>query len=890
MPETTDTTVSELLRERLRLDAELSHYQEAVTVLFVDLVGSTHFYEQYGDVAGLTMVQQFLDQLSPIIQQHGGTVVKTIGDAILARFQTAADGVHCALNMQFSLLEHNEGRPLMEQIRVRVALNSGFALIKGTDIFGDVVNVCSRIESMAGPGDILLSPSVYDQICHCEEIAVRKRAEGVQLKGKAEKLDLYEVVWRFGEPVAPAPPRPSEAQVAMAALPQPSVNHESGTVVSPLTASTPRPAKPRPRKAILGAAGSALLLVGLIVATVGGLFLSSRKATALSEKDTIVLADFDNRTGDPVFDDTLRQALAVDLGQSPYLNILSDRKMAAALRLMGRSPEQPVLGEVAREMCQRVGNKALLAGSIAKLGNAYVIGLDAIDCGTGDALVKQQAEARGKEEVLKALAKAATTMRGQLGESLASIQRFGAPIEEVTTPSLDALKAFSLARRAAWTRGDLAAIPYYRRALELDPNFASAYTSLAVAYNNLRQASRAAETITKAYELKERVSERERYRITAHYYLLVVGDLAKEEQALEMWKESYPRDVIPPSNLGATHKFTGQWEKALGESLEGFRLDPNSTANVGNLAWEQLALNRPEEAKTAIEQALARQLDGLMMRVALYHIAFVQGDQDAMQQQLARMAGRPGEEDWLLSAQSDTEAYFGRLERAREFSQRAMNSARRADAKETAALWQVNVALREAEFGYPRAARQDAMAALALEPGRDVRNVAALALARAGDAAQAQELAAGLNQAYPQNTLIQGYWLPAVHAALEIHAKNGAKALEILQSAAPYELGQPPPFQIGMMYPAYLRGQAYLLARQGKEAAAEFQKIIDHRGLVINCPLGALAHLGLARAYALQGEPDKARTAYEQFLTLWKDADPDIPILRQARVEIQELR
>lgn len=910
MSESSETAVSELLRERLRLDAELQHYQQAITVLFVDIVGSTRFYEQHGDVAGLAMVQKFLDKLVPVIELHEGVVVKTIGDAILARFSTAINGVRCALAMQFSLLQHNLERAPVDQIHIRVALNSGFALIKGSDIFGDVVNVCSRIESAAKPNDILISPSVFDQICQYSVIAVRKRAEGVQLKGKTEKLDLYEVVWQMDEPVGPAPSRPSESQVAMAALPHaPDLADVAAQAQSPAPVAAPQgPALPSAahqpqaefaklrgawsRAAIFNVAGRLLLfsVVTVALVMVGGLFFSSRRVTALSEKDTIVVADFENRTGDPVFDETLKQALAVDLGQSPFLNIVSERKMMATLRLMSRAPEQPVLGEIARDLCQRVRSKALLSGSISKFGNNYVIGLNAIDCSTGDAFVKQQVEANGKEDVLKALGRASKEMRRRLGESLPSVQRFGTPIEEATTSSIEALKAYSEARRVSLARGDLASIPYYQRALDLDPNFATAYAGLAVAYNNLRQATRAADNSSKAYQLPERANERERYRISSLYYAFALGDLVKEQQVLQLWKQSYPRDVVPVSNLGANYEWLGQWEKALDASQQSFHLEPNSAVNLANLAWEQLALNRPEDAKATIEQGLARGVDSLSLQLALYHVAFVRGDEQGMQQQLARMTGRPGEEDWLLSAQSDTEAYFGRLANARELSRRAVELARRADANETAAIWQVNAALREAEFGNAAAARQQAAAALALMPGRDVRSVAALAFARAGDVAHAQNLADALNQECPQNTIVQGFWLPAIRAAVRISTKDGNRAVELLQGTAVYDMGQFPPFFVGTLYPAYVRGEAYLLARRGREAAAEFQRIIDHRGIVLNYPTGTLAYLGLARAYALQGDSERARSSYDRFLTLWKHADPDTPIFQQAKAEYAKLR
>jgi eukaryotic-like serine/threonine-protein kinase len=628
----------------------------------------------------------------------------------------------------------------------------------------------------------------------------------------------------------------------------------------------------------------------LALSVASAAFFYLHRAPALTERDTVVLADFENRTGDPAFDEALKQALAVDLEQSPFLNILSDAKATLTLRLMGHSSQQPVKGDVARDLCQRVGGKAMLAGSISSLGTDYVIGLNAINCTTGDALVKQQLEAHGKEAVLTTLGSAATDMRRKLGESLASLEKFATPIDEATTPSLEALKSYSTARRVLYSEGPASGVPYYQHALELDPNFALAYRSLAITYDNLGQTTRATENVTRAFQLRQRVSEREKYSIEALYYSIVSGDLQKSNQAYELWKQTYSRDPIPPDNLGDNYMRMGLWEKALAETQLSNQLEPNSVITHGNLAWQQLALNRNEEARMAVQDALARKLDSQELRVVLYQIAFLRGDKDTMQQQLTWAAGRPREEDWLLSAQSDTEAYFGRLARARELSQQAIESARRADAKEAAGMWQGNAALREAEFGNARSGRQEAMAALSTVPGKYVRSVVALALARAGDTSQAQKLADGLNRDFPQDTILQGYWLPAIHAAIRLRAKDGLKAIATLRAAVPFELGQNEPFLVGMMYPVYLRGQAYLLAHQGSQAAREFQKIIDHPGIVLNFPLGALARLGLARAYALQGETVKARSAYKDFLDLWEGADPGIPLLKEAKTECAQVQ
>jgi serine/threonine protein kinase/Tfp pilus assembly protein PilF len=649
---------------------------------------------------------------------------------------------------------------------------------------------------------------------------------------------------------------------------------------------TPIPVRARTRhwKVLVPAA----VAVALVAA--GALLLDTRQATTLSAQDTIVIADFENSTGEPVFDDTLKQALVVGLDQSPFLNVLSDRRVWATLPLMGRSPEEPVTGEVARELCQRVSGKAMLAGSISALGNEYVIGLNAIDCATGDTLVAQQARASGKGEVLAALNGSASALRTRLGESLTSVRTFATPLEEATTSSLEALKAYSIGLRTFFTKGSLAALPYEQRAVELDPNFAIAHIGLAAAYSNMGQATKALEHATKAFALRERVSERERNRISAFYYSIGTGELDKANQSYAMWKQSYPRDPAAPRNLGNNHMMLGQWEMALLETEESLRLEENNSVAGVNLAQIQLALGRTEDARRTIEEAFARKQDGLQLRGYSYLTAFLRGDQDAMQRELAWATGRSGEEDWLLSAQSDTEAHFGRLASARALSQRAVASARRADSEETAALWQANAALREAEFGNAMAARQKAMTALSLALGKDVTTMAALALVRAGDVAQAQRLVNGLDRDFPQNTIVQVYWLPAIRAAIELAAKNSAKALELLKTAAPYERGQSQPFLVGMMYPTYLRGQAYLHARNGKEAAAEFQRIISHRGIVLNFPLAAVAHLGLARAHALEGDTANARVAYEDFLELWKGADSGIPLFQEAKTEYARLQ
>jgi len=633
----------------------------------------------------------------------------------------------------------------------------------------------------------------------------------------------------------------------------------------------------------------------LLAAAIGGMFyVRSRfatpttKAAPLTEKDTIVLADFINSTGDPVFDGTLKQALAVDLEQSPYLNILSDRKVGETLKLMGRAPTEHVTADVARELCLRTGSKAVLGGSISNLGSQYIVGLDAVACNTGDNLAKEQAEAPSKEGVLKALTTAATAMRARLGESLASVQRFDVPVE-ATTPSLEALKAYSMGITTARTKGDAEAVPFMKRALELDPNFAMADVGLAVQYSNLGQASLAADYARKAYDLRDRVSDRERYRISAFYFQYVTGEVEKATEAYELWAKSYPRDQVPRGNLGFIYAALGQYDKAIAETEAQQKLEP-TIVGYGNQASNYMNVNRLKDAHQTLQEAQQKNFDGWIIRSNLYALAFLSGDTAEMERQVAWAAGRPGEEDQILNTHADTQAYYGRLEKARDLSRRAVDSAVRAGAKETGALWLAFQALRETELGNVTAARQAVARALALAPGRDVKVLAALALARTGETSQSRTILEALEKSEPSNTYLKVYWFPVIEASIAMAQQAPDRAIVTLEPSLPYELGGPPPGGIGLMYPAYIRGLTYLVQRNGPAAAAEFQKFLDHTGIVQNFLLGSLAHLQLARAYAIAGDTAKAKAAYKDFLTLWKDADPDIPILKEAKAEYAKLQ
>ena len=654
---------------------------------------------------------------------------------------------------------------------------------------------------------------------------------------------------------------------------------ESGRLVPVSSGASAVPGRRLARRVRLW--GVLLLVAALLIVGVG-LYYRSHRPKPLTAKDTIVVTDFDNSTGDAVFDDALREALIVQLGQSPLLHVLSDRKASETLKMMGLPSSQHVTTEIGQELCIRTGSKALLGGKISSLDSHFLIDLSAVSCGTGETLAREQGEATNKEDVLKVLSRLSSALRAKLGESLRSVQKFNVPAE-ATTSSLEALKTYSLGAKIQFEKGDLAGIPFMKRAIELDPNFATAYASLGMSYSNLREPTLALQYATKAYQLRDRVTERERLRISADYYA-ATGELEKEKQTYELWIANYPGEQDSYSNLGVDYLLAGTYDKALTQFQQALRLEPNNVLNHANLGITYIFLNRLDDGKAVFNQALARKLDGVILRLNIYSLAFLQNDATQMQQQLTWAASRPGEEDALLSAQSDTEAYYGRLTRARDFSRRAVESAIRSDAKEIAAFWQINAALREAELGNIARAKQGTAAALALSDGRSVKVAAALTLARAGDISHAKTLADEVGKNYPSNTLVQLYWLPTINASAQLQRSNSSRAILDLEPAVAYELGQADMF-INYVYPAYVRGQAFVMAHDGAAAAAEFQKLIDHKSVVSNFVIGALAHLQLARAYVLGGDTTKAKAAYNDFLILWKDADPDIPILKQAKAE-----
>jgi serine/threonine protein kinase/tetratricopeptide (TPR) repeat protein len=645
----------------------------------------------------------------------------------------------------------------------------------------------------------------------------------------------------------------------------------------------------------------AVLLVGMLVA--GGIYcLVHWQNKRLTEKDTIVLGDFANSTGEPIFDDALKTALNVSLRQSPFLNVLSDSEVAKTLQLMTRPASTKLTPEVTRELCQRARSKAYIAGAIGSLGSKYVLELKAVNCQSGDTLTEEQVTAASKEKVLDALGEVASKLRGELGESLATVEKFDVPLLQATTPSLEALKAYSLGNKTSNEKGPTAGLPYILRAIELDPNFAMGYWSVGGDYLSLGEVGRAREYLIKAFQLRERASEREKLGIAASYYHYVTGELDKAGLTYQEEIESYPRAADGYTGLGVVYGAQGQYEKAAETMRQGLSLAPNRARPYTWMANFALALRRFDETRQIIREARAEKLESDIFHNALYGLAFIGSDTAAMSEEQQWYAGHPDYENEGLALASDTEAYGGHLATARELTKRAVDSATRTDNKENAAIYLTNAALQQAAYGNPAEARQSAARALKLVPtSQGVEVEAALAFAMAGDTARAESAAQDLDKRYPLDTQMQSLWLPAIGAQWALDRKNPAAAITVLQAASIIELGEIQFVNnISCLYPTYIRGQAYLAAGQGKEAADEFQKIIDHGGIVWNCWTGALAHLGVARANALKAKTSQAEdadaarvralAAYKDFLTIWKDADSDIPILKQAKAEYAKLQ
>jgi len=633
-----------------------------------------------------------------------------------------------------------------------------------------------------------------------------------------------------------------------------------------------------------------LLLIAIL--TAGGVYWRSRAAVKLTDKDTLVLADFENKTQDPVFDGTLREGLAVQLQQSPFLALLPGPEVRRTLQMMGRPDDVRITPEMAREICEREGLKAYISGKIAPIGSHYVLSLVAADGHSGAMLAHEQEEATSKEEVLKALSRAATRLRQKLGESLSSIARYDATVEQATTRSLAALQAYSLGQKMMTVRGDYtAAVQQLGQAIGLDPSFAMAYALMGTAYHNLGEKKLAAESTKKSFELREHVSEREKYYIESHYFHYATGNLEDVRKVYELWAQTYPRDLVPHANLGVVYQSLGQYDKALDKFHEAEHIAPEDALTYGNLVISYICLNQLEEAQTTAKEAQAKNLDSTDLHLYQYEIGFLKHDPLEPALQVKWATGKPGPESLLLYFEANSAAYSGQLNKSLELFHRSEASAELAGEKDRAADAEASAALYEALFGNVAEARKHAAAANAQSIGKDGEFVVALALALAGDSSQAQGIVEDLTKRFPEDTIVKFNYLPTIWAQLALKRNDGAKAVETLEAAVPYELGLAGGTTFSAnIYPVYVRGQAYLAAHKGSQAMAEFQKILDHPGVVLNEPIGALAHLGLARAYVLQGDTAKARTAYQDFLTLWKDADPDVPIFIAAKSENARLQ
>ncbi len=739
--------------------------------------------------------------------------------------------------------------------------------------------------------EIIAKTLEKDRELRCQT-AAELRAELKRLK---RDLDTSRAAARTSTMSASAAPEATASAVAAPGLTSTPSSGTPAAAVTPPAAPVSSGSGPISAAATPAAAKSRWPLVAAAVVVIGaigaGAYFFLNRAPKLTSKDTIVLADFSNTTGQSVFDGTLKQALEVQLEQSPFLDVLPDPQVQETLRLMGRPVNSAITGGVAREICERTGSTATIDGSISMLGSEYVLGLNAVDCQSGSPIAQEQVTASRPEDVLTALGTAVTRLRQRLGESLASIQKFNMPLAEATTSSLPALKAFSMGQKADLETGDASAIPYFQQAIELDPNFALAYALMGISYGNLGELGLSAQDLTKAYQLRNRVSERERFHIESMYYQNALGDLDRARQSLLQWQQTYPRDFIPYVDMGSVDAQAAEWNKSAEQSLTALRLNPDDVIAFGNLAQSYMMLGRFGEAGSTLDQAAKRHLDAAYMHAYRYLLGFLQNDPATMKQQAAWAVGKVGAEDAFLSLESDTAADAGHLAQARTLDDQAVATAQRDGMAEDAWLWNLDAALREAEIGDPARARQIA-GALLKTPGLDryTQAVAALALARAGDAAGAQTVADSLTKAYPNDTTMSDYWLPSVRAAIALDHNDAAQALQDLQPSKPYEAGLEPPFtETVTMYPVYLRGLALLQEKQGQQAAEAFQELLDHRGVIANFPIGALAQLDLARAQAMAGDT-AARTSYQNVLALWHTADPKFALLQQVRSEYAHLK
>jgi len=852
-----------------------AHCLEMAHVLFMDIVSYS--------TLPMDHQQQVLHELQEAVR-NTPEFVRSLSDDRLLRLPTG-DGmalvffhdpetpVRCALELSRSLRNHPD-------IKLRMGIHSGpvyrIADINANrNVAGGGINIAQRVMDCGDAGHILVSSAQAEVLGQLSAWSPMLHDLGEAEVKHGARVHLYNLYTQdAGNPELPKKISAQKAALSRAA----SVGKlkKRGLVIS-------------------------VIAILLTIVSAGVWLTYTRKAHALTEKDTIVLADFTNTTGDGIFDDTLKTALSISLRQSPFLNELTDSEVAKTLQQMTRPASTLITPAVARELCQRAGSKAYIAGSIGSLGSEYVLGLKAMNCRSGDTLAEEQLTAASKEKVLDTLGQAASKLRGELGESLATVQKLDVPLAEATTSSLEALKAFSLGAKVYQEKGDAAALPYLQRAIDLDPNFAQGYSAVGDVYAGLGELARANVYYTKAFQLREHASEPEKLEIAVAYYQNVTGELDKAAQTVQEYLESYPRLVGAYFELALLFAEQGLYEKAAETTRQGLLLRPALANAYTNLANDALALQRFDEARQILHEAQARNADHYILHNVSYCLAFLAADSAAMAEQQQWFAAKPDYENYGLALASDTEAYRGHIRNARELAKHAVESAIRADTKENAAVWQENSALSEAAFGNSKQARQSATEALHLAPAsQGVQSEAALAFAMTGDIARAGSLAEDLGKRFPLDTQMQSLWLPAIHAQLALDKNNPAAALDALRAASSIEFGQIGFVNnISCLYHVYIRGEAYLGAGRGSAAAAEFQKILDHSGIVWNCWTGALARLGVARANELQAktsqgaEADAARVralaAYKDFLTLWKDADPDIPILIAAKAEFAKI-
>ena len=826
-------------------------------VLFIDIVGYSKLLinQQSEQLETLKSIVRGTEQFKKG-EAEGKLLRLPTGDGGALVFRTTPEApVLCALEISKALKGHPE-------LKVRMGVHSGPVneiadLNEQANIAGAGVNFAQRVMDCGDAGHILLSKRVADDLEHYPRWQPHLHSLG--------ECEVKHAV-RIGV-----------------------VNFHTDEVGNPSTPQKIRTAQKQSARTRCISVAVVLLLLGVIAAAF--FYYRSHHGQILTDKDRIVLADFTNTTGDPVFDGTLRQGLAAQLEQTPFISLVSDSIIAHTLTLMSKPRDRRLSPDLAREIGQRVGAAATIEGSISALGTQYVVSLKAVNCREGNLLSQQQETATGKEQVLTALGQAATKMRKGLGESLTSVQKYAALPEDTTTSSLEALQAYAMGKRATDVDNDyLAAIAFFQRAVALDPNFAMAYLMLAASYQPQGELTLAAENARKAYDLRERTSDHERLNIAAFYEIVVTGNLEAARRSYELIAQTYSRDEAAQIILWYIHLICGDYARADAAAKRAFEINPDSSNNYVSVMYCDQYLGRYDQAKAAAEQSRAKKLSSPWYPLILYVVDFLQNDPAGMAKQATGTQGIPGVEDQMFFVESETAADHGQFGQARELTRRAADSARRAQEKETAAEYQGHNSVREGLVGLMDFAKEDAQSALAMIKGKHGEGFSAIAFALAGDVANANRAIEDLAKRFPQNTVVQTRYLPMARSALALNSGNAQAAIEALSPAAPYDLGHTNEDFTFALYPIYFRGQAYLAAKNWAGAAAEFQKILDHPGIVGNEPIGALAHLGLGRAYGLTGDSAKSKSAYQHFFDLWKNADPDIPALKQAKAEYAKLQ